>query len=111
MALCGCAASGESRAGKFIQRRIPQPTAFANADHRPRWECPPVGIWTEGGGNAQEIRPALSDTLMPGTMQTAVTSFVLGLLATTSPCILPLYPGFLAYLSGQTQAGSGKQRY
>lgn len=29
-----------------------------------------------------------------------LTSFSLGLLATTSPCVLPLYPGFLAYLSG-----------
>ncbi|MEW5827671.1 MAG: cytochrome c biogenesis protein CcdA [Chloroflexota bacterium] len=28
------------------------------------------------------------------------TSLGLGLLATTSPCVLPLYPGFLAYLSG-----------
>ncbi|HET9914710.1 MAG TPA: cytochrome c biogenesis CcdA family protein [Anaerolineales bacterium] len=42
-------------------------------------------------------------------METAVTSFLLGVLATTSPCILPLYPGFLAYLSGQT--GRGRQRY
>ncbi|MFT3890944.1 MAG: cytochrome c biogenesis protein CcdA [Anaerolineales bacterium] len=31
----------------------------------------------------------------------ALTSMFLGLLTTTSPCILPLYPGFLAYLSGQ----------
>jgi cytochrome c-type biogenesis protein len=29
-----------------------------------------------------------------------ITSVSLGLLATTSPCVLPLYPGFLAYLSG-----------
>jgi cytochrome c-type biogenesis protein len=35
----------------------------------------------------------------------AITSLLLGLLATTSPCILPLYPGFLAYLSGQTEMG------
>jgi len=33
----------------------------------------------------------------------AVTSLLLGLLATTSPCILPLYPGFLAYLSNQNK--------
>ena len=39
----------------------------------------------------------------------AVTSVLLGLLTTTSPCILPLYPGFLAYLSGQQE--SGKNRY
>ncbi len=30
----------------------------------------------------------------------ALTSFSLGLLATASPCVLPLYPGFLAYLGG-----------
>lgn len=31
---------------------------------------------------------------------TILTSISLGLLATTSPCVLPLYPGYLAYLSG-----------
>jgi cytochrome c-type biogenesis protein len=35
----------------------------------------------------------------------AWTSVLLGLLTTTSPCILPLYPGFLAYLSGQDDLG------
>lgn len=44
-------------------------------------------------------------------MNIAVTSFLLGMLATTSPCVLPLYPGFLAYLSGQTEEGIGSQRY
>src|SRR5512138_2369957 len=44
-------------------------------------------------------------------MHIAVTSFMLGILATVNPCILPLYPGFLAYLSGQTQTGLGRQRY
>jgi cytochrome c-type biogenesis protein len=39
----------------------------------------------------------------------AVTSLLLGLLTTTSPCILPLYPGFLAYLGGQNKIG--RQRY
>jgi cytochrome c-type biogenesis protein len=39
----------------------------------------------------------------------AVTSLLLGLLATTSPCILPLYPGFLAYLSNQNEIG--RQKY
>ena len=37
-------------------------------------------------------------------METILTSISLGLLATTSPCVLPLYPGFLAYISGG-QAG------
>ena len=41
----------------------------------------------------------------------AITSLLLGLLVTTSPCVLPLYPGFLAYLSGQTEMGTGKYRY
>ncbi len=39
----------------------------------------------------------------------AITSLLLGLLTTTSPCILPLYPGFLAYLSGQSEIG--RQKY
>lgn len=30
-----------------------------------------------------------------------LTSFTIGLLATTSPCVFPLYPGYLAYLSSQ----------
>jgi cytochrome c-type biogenesis protein len=41
----------------------------------------------------------------------ALSSLLLGLLATTSPCVLPLYPGFLAYLSGQSGSGIGRQRY
>ena len=45
-------------------------------------------------------------------MNIAITSFFFGLLATASPCVLPLYPGFLAYLSGQTGTGSGtRSRY
>jgi cytochrome c-type biogenesis protein len=39
----------------------------------------------------------------------AMTSLLLGLLTTTSPCILPLYPGFLAYLSSQNDLG--RQKY
>lgn len=44
-------------------------------------------------------------------MDIAITSFLLGLLSTTSPCVLPLYPGFLAYLSGQTQTSSVGRRF
>lgn len=43
-------------------------------------------------------------------METILTSLSLGLLATTSPCILPLYPGFLVYLSGSQTEGS-RSRY
>lgn len=38
-----------------------------------------------------------------------IPSFFLGLLASASPCILPLYPGFLSYLSAQNELG--RQRY
>ena len=44
-------------------------------------------------------------------MDVALTSLSFGLLATLSPCVLPLYPGFLAYLSGQAGAETGKLRY
>jgi cytochrome c-type biogenesis protein len=39
----------------------------------------------------------------------AVESLLLGVLVTASPCVLPLYPGFLAYLSGQGEMG--RQKY
>ena len=46
------------------------------------------------------------------TMETILTSLSLGLLATTSPCVLPLYPGFLAYLSGgQERLQNKSSRY
>ena len=44
-------------------------------------------------------------------MDIAVTSLSFGLLATLSPCVLPLYPGFLAYLSGQAAIEQGRPRY
>lgn len=46
------------------------------------------------------------------TIDTILTSLSLGLIATTSPCVLPLYPGFLAYLAGGQEAlSSSKGRY
>ena len=44
-------------------------------------------------------------------MEAALTSLSLGLLASFSPCILPLYPGYLAYLSGAHEASQGVKRY
>jgi cytochrome c-type biogenesis protein len=41
-------------------------------------------------------------------MNAILTSISLGLLATTSPCVLPLYPGFLAYISGGQAGLQGK---
>ncbi|MGD2026402.1 MAG: cytochrome c biogenesis protein CcdA [Anaerolineales bacterium] len=38
-----------------------------------------------------------------------VTSISIGLLATTSPCVLPLYPGYLAYLSGGQEGLANKR--
>jgi cytochrome c-type biogenesis protein len=44
--------------------------------------------------------------------ESILTSIFLGLLATTSPCVLPLYPGFLAYLSGgQEKLADSRTRY
>jgi cytochrome c-type biogenesis protein len=43
--------------------------------------------------------------------QEAVTAFSVGLLASFSPCVLPLYPGFLAYLSGGQWATDSRRRY
>ena len=45
-------------------------------------------------------------------LNSILTSISLGLLSATSPCILPLYPGFLAYLSGAQEAtGNRRGRY
>ena len=45
-------------------------------------------------------------------MNAIFTLISLGLLSTTSPCVLPLYPGFLAYLSGgQSKIRNSKARY
>jgi cytochrome c-type biogenesis protein len=45
-------------------------------------------------------------------METFLAPFLFGLLSTTSPCVLPLYPGFLAYLSGTQDAETkSKSRY
>lgn len=44
-------------------------------------------------------------------MEAIFTSISLGLLASASPCILPLYPGYLAYLSGANLGTSSKRHY
>jgi cytochrome c-type biogenesis protein len=43
-------------------------------------------------------------------MQAELTAFVIGLLNAASPCILPLYPGFLVYLSGGQLSRLGRGR-
>ena len=44
-------------------------------------------------------------------MELAVTSFTLGVLSAASPCVLPLYPGYLAYLTAQTHVSGGRLHY
>ena len=45
-------------------------------------------------------------------MEIILTSLTIGLLSTTSPCVLPLYPGFLAYIAGgQEQMEKNPGRY
>ena len=38
-----------------------------------------------------------------------LASIGIGLLATTSPCVFPLYPGYLAYLSASGDKSGGKK--
>jgi cytochrome c-type biogenesis protein len=45
------------------------------------------------------------------TAQEIATAFTIGLLATSSPCILPLYPGFLAFLSSNTKMNTQFKRW
>lgn len=45
------------------------------------------------------------------TAREIATAFSIGLLATSSPCVLPLYPGFLAFLSTQANANSRLKRW
>jgi cytochrome c-type biogenesis protein len=52
-------------------------------------------------------RDIFSEFLM--SLESIFTSLSLGLLATASPCVLPLYPGFLAYLSGGQQGLIGRK--
>lgn len=44
-------------------------------------------------------------------MEVILTSLCLGLLASFSPCIIPLYPGYLAYLSGASTDHLRKGRH
>uniref|UniRef100_A0A7C4L2R6 Cytochrome C biogenesis protein transmembrane domain-containing protein n=1 Tax=Bellilinea caldifistulae TaxID=360411 RepID=A0A7C4L2R6_9CHLR len=45
-------------------------------------------------------------------MENIFTTITIGLLATTSPCVFPLYPGYLAYLSnGNEHLQKSKGRY
>jgi cytochrome c-type biogenesis protein len=44
-------------------------------------------------------------------MEANLTSLGLGLLASASPCIIPLYPGYLAYLSGASTDQVRKGRH
>src|SRR3989337_912304 len=42
-------------------------------------------------------------------METLAATFLLGLGSAASPCLLPLYPGFIAYLAG-TNTGGPRRR-
>ena len=41
-------------------------------------------------------------------MESIAASFLLGLASAASPCLLPLYPGFIAYLAGRSPGESGR---
>lgn len=42
-------------------------------------------------------------------METLVATFLLGVGSAASPCLLPLYPGFIAYLAGSSPAGAQRR--
>ena len=44
-------------------------------------------------------------------IEAALTAVALGLLSAASPCVLPLYPGYLAHLSGMGEPSSRVTRY
>ena len=45
-------------------------------------------------------------------MESILASISIGLLSTASPCVLPLYPGYLAYIAGgQSGLGNSRGRY
>jgi cytochrome c-type biogenesis protein len=45
-------------------------------------------------------------------METIITSLTIGVLSTVTPCVLPLYPGYLAYIAGgQGQLETSRGRY
>jgi cytochrome c-type biogenesis protein len=41
-------------------------------------------------------------------MDALVAAFLLGIGTAASPCLLPLYPGFIAYLAGNREASAGR---
>lgn len=43
------------------------------------------------------------------TLQQFGTAFFIGILATSAPCVFPLYPGFLAYLSSSSERLKGRR--
>jgi cytochrome c-type biogenesis protein len=47
---------------------------------------------------------------MPGTDLTLLVAFVAGLASFLAPCVLPLIPGYLAYLAGTTVEGAVTRR-
>lgn len=46
---------------------------------------------------------------MLGTMEALTATFLLGLGSAASPCLLPLYPGFIAYLAGASSDGAPRR--
>ena len=66
------------------------------------------GVWglPFGVKSADQPQEDAGQVSGPVDVDIALTSLSFGLLATLSPCVLPLYPGFLAYLSGQAAVGA-----
>ena len=98
----------ERALGNLYSAEVFESAARTDVDARPGGQRLHAHVRREERGRSEAYRgpaPALKVDSV------AVTSFVLGLLGSASPCVLPLYPGFLAYLCSQTNPGEGRQRY
>jgi cytochrome c biogenesis protein CcdA len=49
---------------------------------------------------------SLLNLIPPGVATVVAPAFTIGLLATLNPCVLPLYPGYLAYLAANGKSNS-----
>lgn len=68
-----------------------------------------AGVWATS--LAASIGESVQATVLDGSMLAAVPLAVLaGLVSFASPCVLPLVPGYLGYVSGMAGAGAGSAR-
>ncbi len=69
-----------------------------------------VSSWLGTAGLATGVGDTFAQTVLSGSMLLAVPFAVLaGLASFASPCVLPLVPGYLGFVSGMAASGTGRQ--